>query len=214
MLFIDIHTHTSSTQKDVFSIENKYADATCFKNPFSIGIHPWYISKNTLQNDIKFIENQLTNKNCYALGECGLDKLSGIDFSLQLYVFKQQIHLSEKHKKPLIIHCVKAYQEIIQLKKEIKPKQPWIIHGFNKNHQIALDLIRHQICISFGKSLLKNEKLQNTFSKIPTENIFLETDASKENIKNIYNIASELRKTKEEDFIKSIEQNFSRIFKK
>ena len=214
MLFIDIHTHISSIQKDVFSIENKYPNSTDFSTPFSIGIHPWYISENTLQNDIKIIEEQLSSENCYALGECGLDRITDVDFSLQIKVFKQQIRLSEKYNKPLIIHCVRAFQEIIQLKKEMNPKQPWIVHGFNKNHQIALDLIRHQICMSFGKSLLKNEKLQETFSKLPLDFLFLETDTSEEHIENIYNIASELRKTEKQIIINTVKQNFSRIFKR
>ena len=214
MQFIDIHTHTSSTQKDVFLIENKYPNSTDFSKPFSIGIHPWYISKDTLQNDLKIVEEQLNSDNCYALGECGLDRITEIDFSLQLEVFKQQIQLSEKYNKPIIIHCVKAFQEIIQLKKEIKPKQPWIVHGFNKNHQIALDLIQHKICISFGESLLKNERLQETFSKLPLDFLFLETDTSEAPIENIYNIASELRKTEKQEIINTVKQNFSRIFKR
>ncbi|CAM1346193.1 TatD family hydrolase [Tenacibaculum crassostreae] len=214
MLFIDVHTHSSSTQKDVFSIENKYPSSTDFSQPFSIGIHPWYITQNTIQDELNFIEQQLVSENCYAIGECGLDKVTEVDFSLQLEVFKQQIQLSEKHKKPLIIHCVKAFQEIIQLKKEIKPKQSWIVHGFNKNHQIALDLIRHEICLSFGRSLLKNKKLQETFPKLPLAFVFFETDTSEEHIEDIYNIATEQRKTKKEEIINTIKHNFNRIFKR
>nr|WP_299032007.1 TatD family hydrolase [uncultured Tenacibaculum sp.] len=214
MQLIDIHTHTSSTQKDVFSIENKYPSSTNFSKPFSIGIHPWYISENSLQNDLKIVKEQLSSQNCYAVGECGLDRITETDFSLQLEIFKQQIQLSEKYSKPLIIHCVKAFQEIIQLKKEMNPKQPWIIHGFNRKDQIALDLIRHQIFLSFGEGLLKNERLQETFSKLPLGFLFLETDASEEHIENIYNIASELRKTEKQEIINTVKQNFSRIFKK
>ncbi|WP_299010766.1 TatD family hydrolase [uncultured Tenacibaculum sp.] len=214
MQLIDIHTHTSSTQKDVFSIENKYPSSTNFSKPFSIGIHPWYISENSLQNDLKIVKEQLSSQNCYAVGECGLDRITETDFSLQLEIFKQQIQLSEKYSKPLIIHCVKAFQEIIQLKKEMNPKQPWIIHGFNRKDQIALDLIRHQIFLSFGEGLLKNERLQETFSKLPLGFLFLETDASEEHIENIYNIASELRKTEKQEIINIVKQNFSRIFKR
>ncbi|TDQ30293.1 TatD family hydrolase [Tenacibaculum caenipelagi] len=214
MQFIDVHTHTSSTQKDVFSIENKYPNSKDFSKPFSIGIHPWYISEDSLQNDLATVEKLVISENCYALGECGLDRISATGFSLQLEVFKQQIQLSEKYNKPLIIHCVKAFQEIIQLKKEIKPKQPWIVHGFNKNYQIALDLIQHQICISFGESLLKNKKLQETFLKLPLDFLFLETDTSEESIKNIYKTASELRKIEKQIIIKTVKQNFSRIFKR
>jgi TatD DNase family protein len=79
------------------------------------------------------IEEKLKDENCFALGECGLDKITASDFELQKVVFKKQIQLSEKHQKPLIIHCVKAHQELIEIKKELKPKQVWIFHGFNTN---------------------------------------------------------------------------------
>lgn len=213
MQFIDVHTHASTFHSEVFSIENKYPNSTDFSKPFSIGIHPWYISEKTLQNDLTSIEKHITSENCYALGECGLDKITKIDFSIQLYAFKQQIQLSEKYKKPLIIHCVKAYQEIIQLKKEIKPKLPWIVHGFNKNHQIALDLIKHNIYISFGKSILKNENLQQVFSKTPVNYIFLETDDKDISIQDVYKKASEIKNLELQTLTNNIRKNFNRIFK-
>ena len=111
-------------------------------------------------------------------------------------------------------------QKIIRVKRDVIiflihcAKQPWIVHGFNKNRQIALDLIRYEICLSFGESLLKNKKLQETFSKLPLEFVFFETDTSEEHIENIYNIATELRKTKKEEIINTVKHNFNRIFKR
>ena len=49
-------------------------------------------------------EEKLKAEKCFALGECGLDKITASDFELQKEVFKKQIQLSEKYKKPLIIH--------------------------------------------------------------------------------------------------------------
>ncbi|SEE25161.1 TatD DNase family protein [Tenacibaculum sp. MAR_2010_89] len=213
MDFIDIHTHATKQCPEILSIINIYPNNIVPKNnPFSIGIHPWYITENNLQLDFKNVEQKLYAKNCLAIGECGLDKLSKTNYNLQISVFKKHILLSEKYNKPLIIHCVKAFNDIIHLKKEHKPQQQWIIHGFNKNKQIANDLIKNNIIISIGASFLRKEKLQNTIKEIPVENIFLETDDSNEPIKNIYNKFAQI-KEKDLSIVKQkITENFNRIF--
>ena len=211
MDFIDIHTHQNLSDTNV-SILNTYPNSTNFNTSFSIGIHPWYIQEKNIDTELSFIAQQLQHKNCFALGECGLDKLSEIDYRLQLNVFKAQILLSEKHQKPLIIHCVKSFQEVLHLKKEIKPQQPWIIHGFNKNSQIAASLIKNGCFLSFGKSLLKNEKLQDAFKEISLNSIFLETDDSEIVIETVYKKAAEIKNVTIEEIKKNIHQNFNKIF--
>ena len=140
---IDFHTHTKNSDSTVFSVLNIYPNSAKVNVPFSIGIHPWYLTKNTLKKELSVIENSLQNKNCITLGECGLDRVAKIDFALQKEVFIQQIHLSETYKKPLIIHCVKAFDDLIAIKKELKPKQIWVLHGFNKSNQLAKSLLKN-----------------------------------------------------------------------
>jgi TatD DNase family protein len=214
MKFIDIHTHADSNSNSVISILNCYPTSIDFSVPFSIGIHPWFINQKTVEQDIHFIKEQLQHKNCYAVGECGLDKLSEIDFSIQLTFFKEQIELSEDLKKPLIIHCVKSFQEILHIKKEIKPKQRWIIHGFNKSNQIASELLKNGCFLSFGKLLLTSPKLQEVFSNTPLDKVFLETDDSEINILAIYEKAATIRNIEVKELQKNIHQNFNKIFTK
>ncbi|WBX74775.1 TatD family hydrolase [Tenacibaculum pacificus] len=159
-------------------------------------------------------QKKLLHKNCYAVGECGLDKLSKVNYTLQISIFKEHIKLSEEFKKPLIIHCVKAFQDILRLKKELKPTQKWIIHGFNKNSQIATDFIKNDCFLSFGKALLTSTKLQEVFLKIPLENIFLETDENTIKIACIYKKASDIKNIEIEKIEQNIHQNFNKIFKK
>ena len=211
-MYFDIHTHNKTNQSDVFSLVNQYPNNNELSIPFSIGIHPWYIEDNGVAQ-LDLLENKLNNNNCYAIGECGLDKLTNIDFDLQTQLFSAQIKLSEAYKKPLIIHCVRAFNEVIMLKKQHKTKQPWIIHGVNKNNQITKDLLKNNCYLSFGKALLVNSRLQNVFKQTPLENIFLETDDSNETIVNIYKKAAYLKELDIEDLKQSIHQNFNRIFK-
>ncbi|MCG8733804.1 TatD family hydrolase [Tenacibaculum finnmarkense] len=210
MKFINIHTHTNSDEN--FSILNCYPNSTDFNTPFSIEIHPWFINKNTIEDELIFIKKKLLHKNCYAIGECGLDRLSEVNYTLQIAVFKEQINLSEEFKKPLIIHCVRSFQEIIQIKKELKPRQKWLIHGFHKNNQIATDLIKNGCFLSFGKALLYSEKLQEVFFTIPLDKIFLETDDAKIDIATVYEKASRIKNTSVKKIQENIHQNFNILF--
>jgi TatD DNase family protein len=215
MLFFDIHTHKKASSENIFSIENKYPRDIYFTTPFSIGIHPWFIKQENVTEELLIIEEKLKDKNCFALGECGLDKISSIDFELQKEVFKKQIQLSEKHQKPLIIHCVKAHQELIKIKKELNPSQVWILHGFSKNFQVADSLLKNGIILSFGTAIIKNKNLQEVVSKVNISSLLLETDdAVNFNIKEVYQKVSELKNIEVEELQQKIKQNFKNIFKK
>jgi TatD DNase family protein len=212
MDFFDVHTHTSSKDKNVFPIVNTNPNSLSFTQPFSIGMHPWFLKKDKIEEELVLVENKLQNKNCFALGECGLDKLIAVDFELQKEVFKKQIQLSEKYKKPLIIHCVKAHQEIIEIKKEVNPEQVWILHGFNKKKQLAESLLKNGIILSFGSAIIENKKLQEVFLELPISSILLETDDSELEIQEIYQKASEIKNSSLTDLQAAIYQNFKRIF--
>ena len=214
MFFFDAHTHKRSSSKNIFSIENKYPNDIDFTKPFSIGIHPWFIKPENVTKELLIIEEKLKDKNCLALGECGLDKITATDLELQKEVFKKQIQLSEKYQKPLIIHCVKAHQDILEIKKDLKPKQIWIFHGFNKNYQVAESLLKNGIILSFGMAIIKSKKLQEVVSKIEISSILLETDDTNIDIKEVYQKISELKKITVEELQQKIKQNFKSIFKK
>jgi TatD DNase family protein len=214
MDFFDIHTHSLNSSENVFSILNAYPNSTKSPTPFSIGIHPWFIHLNKLEEELLIVEEKSQLNNCLAIGECGLDKLVKIDFELQKQVFKKQIELSEKCKKPLIIHCVKSYQEIIEIKKELKPKQTWILHGFNKNKQVANSLLKNEILVSFGEAIIKNKKLQEVGAQISLDKILLETDNSSIEIAQIYQKISKIKDLELLELQQKIKQNFKRIFKR
>ena len=214
MDFFNIHTHNKTQQEDVFSIWNGYPNTVDTTIPFSVGIHPWFLEKETLDKDVELVEQALSNTNCFALGECGLDKVIATNFDLQLTAFKKQIALSEKYQKPVIIHCVRAYQEIIEIKKELQPKQNWIIHGFHKNKQLAESLLKNDIYLSFGAKIISDQKLQEVLISLPPEKFFLETDDAKITIQKIYEQVASLKNSSIEELTNKIKQNFTNIFKR
>lgn len=213
MKYLNIHTHQFTNQNNILEIVNQYPQEIDDTIPFySIGIHPWYIVENKVDNDLEIIERNLQIKNCLALGECGLDKRIEIPLETQIPVFEKQLLLAEKYKKPVIIHCVATFQEVIEIKKKLKIKVPMIIHGFSKNKQIADSLIKNDFYLSFGKYLLRNPELEKTFKNIPDNRIFLETDTIEETIKEVYNLAAKYKNIDLNKLEEIIRENFNFVF--
>ena len=159
---------------------------------------------------LRFPDSQILK----AIGECGLDRACDSDFELQREVFIKQIELSEQYHKPLIIHAVRSYPDIIAIRKETKSNQPWIIHGFNGNEHSAEQLLRHDgIYLSLGDVLFKNEKrAERLLDIIPSDRLFLETDVAERSIVEVYEKASLLSGVATDILRKDIFDNFVKIF--
>lgn len=211
--FINLHTHNFSNNEDFLEVVNQYPWEFDDAIPnYSIGIHPWYIDLERLQSDLNFIKEQLNWNECLALGECGLDKRIEIPFQNQLKVFQQQIELAQISKKPIILHCVASFDEIIAIKKEMNIENPMIIHGFSKNKHVAKSLLDKGFYLSFGKYLLRNSELKSIFEYVPNDSFFLETDTIKETIVDVYQKASNIKNIKIEDFEEVVKVNFNKAF--
>jgi len=212
-LYYNLHTHKATNQLDIFELVNQYPkdfDAS-IKN-YSIGIHPWHIVEDKIEEELAFIESKLKEKNCLAVGECGLDKRIEIPFQLQEKVFRKQLILAEKFKKPVVIHCVASFQEVIQIKRDLKISVPMIIHGFSKKQELAKQLLDNDFYLSFGKYLLRNPDLEATFATIPNDRFFLETDTIEEEIEAVYKIASQYKNIEINTLKKIVETNFRSLF--
>lgn len=206
----NIHTHKSTNEENVLEIVNQYPNEFDTSVPyFSIGIHPWYIELDKVDEHIRIIEEKLQLKNCLALGECGLDKRIETPLEIQMEVFEKQLALAIKYQKPVILHCVSAYQEVIKIKKRLKINVPMIIHGFSKNEQVAKSLLDNGFYLSFGKYLLRNPELTSVFEQVPNDRFFLETDTIEENIADVYIKAASIKQL---DVEQIISDNFKLVF--
>lgn len=214
MQYFNLHTHKFTNNPNVLELVNQYPWEFDDSIPqYSIGIHPWYIDENRLENDLKTIEEKLQLQECLALGECGLDKRIDIPMDLQVKVFEQQIALAEKYKKPLVLHLVAAYQELIEIKNRLQVSVPIILHGFSKNEQTAKQLIENGCYLSFGKYLLRNPELKSVFQSVPNDKFFLETDTIDETLEEVYRLASEYKNCSLEEIKALTTVNFNKVFK-
>lgn len=213
MQYFNLHTHQFTNQPEVLELVNQYPHEFEESIPFfSIGIHPLFIVENRLESDFEILDQKLGLANCLALGECGLDKRSETAFELQLSVLEKQLALAEKHQKPVVIHCVAAFQELIAIQKRMKISVPIIIHGFSKNEQLAKQLIDAGFYLSFGKNLLRNPELESVFKSVPNDKFFLETDLIEEGIQEVYALAGKYKNIGVGVIKEIMYSNFIRIF--
>jgi len=214
MKYFNLHTHQFTNQPEVLELVNQYPQEFDDSIPFySIGIHPLYIDENRLESDFKIVGEKLALSKCLALGECGLDKRSETSFEIQLSVFERQLALAEKHHKPVVIHCVAAFQELIEIKKRLKISVPMIVHGFSKKIELAKQLIDNGFYVSFGKNLLRNPELESVFQSIPNDRFLLETDMVEEGIRAVYALAAKYKGLEVSELQEIVNRNFKTVLK-
>ena len=213
MKYINIHTHLPLLDnEDVISVVDVSSSATISTPYCSYGVHPWFLTEKNAESQLCQLEILLKINAITAIGEVGFDAVRGAKMDLQQRIFDAIISLSEYYQKPLIIHCVKAYDRILSLHKKRNIEQTWIVHGFKGSCELALQLISRNIMLSFGCKLLKDDIIQSVLEKIPTNSIFLETDDADVNIVDIYKIAATIRKIDIETLRGILYESFIRVF--
>ena len=205
MYFFDFHHH----KKNTFGIYNYFLSEELPKSYFSVGVHPKDIDNN-IDEKLAAIKKISQHPYCVAIGECGLDALVNTDENLQEEIFLKQILWANEIEKPIIIHCVRRFSQLLTYKKEAKV--PMIVHGFNKKHELAQSLVQQGFYLSFGKSLLYNQPLQKSVIQLPLERILLETDDADIDIQQLYHLLSEIKKISIEGIQNQINENISKIF--
>jgi TatD DNase family protein len=205
-LFINIHTHqpASANETAVINIYETFKQVTA-KGLFSIGIHPCFAAHANLEE----LKEWSTHKHVVAIGECGLDKLCATDFLLQQQLFEQQIVLANSLQKPLLIHCVKAWDEVLNILQACKV--PVIFHGFNKSKELALQLTAKGYYLSFGKAL-QHERIKQVMAFLPPTQLLLETDTAEISINTIYKWAAEAMQIDLNALSLQIEKNATAVF--
>jgi TatD DNase family protein len=213
MDYFNLHTHQFTHQSNVLELVNQYPQEFDSSIPFySIGIHPLYIDENRLETDFQVVDEKLALPECLALGECGLDKRSETSFELQQSVFEKQLALAQKYQKPVVLHCVAAFQELIEIKKRLKITVPMIVHGFSKKVELAKQLIDNGFYVSFGKNLLRNPELESVFKSIPNDKFLLETDMVEEGIQEVYALAVKYKELELSELQEIVNKNYTTVF--
>ena len=216
--YIDIHTHGPAMQgvRSVRHVSLSEIDSfnTTDGQLLSVGLHPWNLRGN---EDLKLVREHLTFALGYpyvaALGETGLDKAIDMPLGHQEVVFRVHAELSESSGKPLVIHCVRAFQEILGIRKQMKASRHWIFHGFSGSAQLARQCLDAGCLLSFGSAILKeSNRALHSLLHIGMDDFFLETDDVRVRIEEIYERAARVKQTEPEVLRARMFERFTNLF--
>jgi len=203
-MLIDIHAHHLVDNLD----QIQFLDDRDF-----VGLHPWFINPLTYTEDFKLVSKRHRENNIAFIGETGLDKLkSPVDFDLQKKVFLDHLKLAIELKRPLVIHCLKAHNEFLEILKAENFQGKFLIHDYSGSEKEMQRYLQYDAYFSFGRSLFREQsKAQMVFKKTPIDRIFLETDDDKNiTIKQVYDQAKLL--LKRDDLEAQVLKNFLLFF--
>ncbi len=211
-LYINLHSHFPPVNGEwVLQNLNTPEPPEPLPGLYSMGIHPWYIQPVHWEKQFRTLRDYSTHPRVLAIGECGLDKVCKTPFSLQEEAFRNQVAWANSIGKPLVIHCVRAWEEVLKTLEEAAVTIPVIFHGFAKNAQLARRLIAKGYYISLGKALLHPAK-ETILLEIPKEQLFLETDDAAISIGEMYSIAARVLSIEHNSLVLQIQKNAAAVF--
>lgn len=202
----DIHTHRTDAREAVISV-NPWEFAPVEGLYYSVGIHPWQVGRAT-EADFDRLAECAKADNVLMIGECGIDKLRGGDLSMQTGVLERHIALSEQVGKPLVLHCVRASNELCRLRRLLRPSMPWIVHGFRGNARVASQLLDAGFYLSYGERF-NPEALAIT----PADRLLAETDESLLPIDEIHRRLAASRQIEVVEFVRHVEEVVKELLK-
>jgi TatD DNase family protein len=180
MIYCDIHTHQPPTHPEDIALVavDTWQPDRLQSGRYAVGIHPWQADREALP----LLRTLAAHPNVAAIGEAGLDKLATTSWAVQEEVFTAQVHLAAETGKPLIIHCVKAWAELLAIHQTIRSGAPWIVHGFRGNGKLAEQLLRAGLYLSFGLRY-SPEAVHRAWE---ARRLFAETDDKEIDIRDVY----------------------------
>lgn len=175
---------------------------------YSVGLHPWTLTADGPGPDEwARLAEAVRLPQVLAVGEAGLDKLAEAPLEVQEAVLARQARLAEETGKPLVVHLVRAADELLRLRKRLRPRMPWVIHGFRGKEQLAAEWVRHGLYLSFGAQF-RAEALR----AVPLDRLFLETDESLLPVAQVYARAAQARGMTADELAAAVRANVRAVF--
>ncbi|KAJ6756915.1 BINDING PROTEIN putative-RELATED [Salix koriyanagi] len=146
------------------------------------GLHPWFIEERT-PNWFNTLKEFFQITPSAAVGEVGLDKGSHgkkIDFNDQVEVFQRQLELAKELNRPVSVHCVRAFGDLLEIMKSTGPFPAGVIlHSFLGSAEMVPEFANLGAYFSFSGFLMsmKKEKAKKMLKAVSSDRILLETDA-------------------------------------
>ena len=153
---------------------------------YQLGLHPYFMDQHCLSgadNDIEALDTLLSKSHSQGasvgIGECGVDKRFLETLDRQWWLFDTQLQLAKTYRLPVVVHCVRLYDEVAKLLRVAQLPAGGIIHGFTGSVQQAQRFIALGFQIGIGGAITwpRNQKLRDVVAALPRDAIALESDA-------------------------------------
>ncbi len=187
-LYIDIHTHHPTSRHP---------------SPQGVGIHPWHASAASIDEEAM--------RSATLIGEIGLDFACDVDRQVQEHVFREQLSIAQWWQKPVVLHCVRAFEPMMKILGEYRLAAV-IFHGFIGSRQQAERAVARGYYLSFGEAAFRSPRTVEAMKSVPLDHLFAETDESTATIESIYDRIAHERGISIEELQEKIEVNYNKIF--
>ena len=215
--YINIHDHGAIAKKGVFTVDNIMVHED--RRPvisegvaFTVGAHPWFLTPDNRSTMMDRVREFSVHPGVIAIGETGFDRLKGASPDIQKEVFIEHSEIAESLGMPLIIHCVRAYDEILGMKKSLRPRVPWLLHGFRGKPELVRQLISKGIYLSAWVEWAIRPVSANSLKEIPSDLFFLETDGFDIGIEPVYKVVAGHLGVEVEELRERIFKNYLTLF--
>ena len=145
----------------------------------SVGIHP-QSAVGTGKEDLDRLIEMAGMPRVVAIGEIGLDYYHGVSPpEVQRDIFEAQLKLAQKTALPVVIHCRRAEEDLLEILGRWQGRVSGVIHCFSSAVEVAWRYFDLGFCISLGAYLgyPTSGRLREDVSKLPLDMILLETDS-------------------------------------
>jgi TatD DNase family protein len=197
-IFINIHGHRQANNIQEWVMMNLFArdfpPEDIERGFYSVGFHPYNVGKVDEEDTLERVKKATRHPRVFAVGEIGLDKSIEAPMEDQMRIFEKQVKIAESANLPVVLHIVRAFNEIIEFSRANKPQVPMIVHGYNGSPEMVEDLVKAGFLISFGEAIAgEHSKVVEALQKVPVDKLFLETDEGHLDIREIYHFAAEVK---------------------
>ena len=142
---------------------------------FAVGVHPLFVAEG---DDPELRETLVKHPKCLAIGEVGLDYVPDDSQKPQQTAWlAQEAAFAAKHDKPLVIHCRKAYYDLLEPLKE--SGAPFVLHSCSCSREQVKPFLDLGAYVSFSGTLTRTnaKKVLDLARYVPRDRVMLETDS-------------------------------------
>lgn len=146
------------------------------------GLHPWAIGTTDVEAELAALRALDWTPFC-AVGELGLDWARATDDAArqrQTEVFRAQLAIAREIDLPVVLHCVRANDELAQwLRKDGVPGRGGIVHSFWGSTVQARRFVELGLSLSIGTAIThaQPQKMVEALCDVGLGNLLVETDA-------------------------------------